>query len=194
MKKLDLEKLKEDHLSLGYEILNNLKTYPIEKCIDLALSRFDAHIIELEIYEKMEKKYYGEIIKDEMSKKVLGFHMNKCRNYICFFKNCLTTIFNDIPDSFPDKAKLGRKIKTRNVSEQLYDPPNLPVEFTLEELQEMPVQDKIRYLISDYKLSNLVTFELRKILNKLYAKEKFKHYEKAFLGRVPKLLNMNSKR
>jgi hypothetical protein len=178
MKKINFEKKQNEYRCLGHDILRDLKTYPIEKIVEIAIARFDTCKMQYEILEKIKKEY---CTKDEIAKRVLEYHINLCQSDLHFFNNYLVTKINDIHDSSPNKEKLIKKIKSRNLTEQIDDLANLPVFSTKEEWKGLSILQKINFLVSDYRLDNLIMFKERKLLKKMYTSEKFKHYEKAFL-------------
>jgi hypothetical protein len=176
MEKKEFEELKNYYLKLGNELHDSLKSYSIEESTELALKRFDMYLEEKEIYEKTVKAYRE---KDEISKKVLTFQKNRCKNNLRFYENLIVDKFNDMPYS-PNKVKLEKKINNRKIEKPLFDP-KLRVEITPEELLEMPIEKRIKYHMANYDLCNLIMSKLREILKEYYKKENIKRYKIAFL-------------
>lgn len=180
---------KNDYIKLVTEFYDNLNSYTIEECIELAIPGFDICSMELEIYEKIEKKYRYE---DEISKKVLTFQINRCQSNRWFYEDLIGSKFEEIHNNNPNKAKLEKKVKSRNIKKCLFKQPQLAVEFVAEELERMPVEKRIKYYTKNYELYSLILDELRKNLYMFYKRENIKRRKIAFLEYECNLLQEKS--
>jgi hypothetical protein len=111
MEKKD-EKSPSYYLKLANEYYNNLNIYSIEERVEFSLHMFNAYLMKIKLYKKIEKKYHT---KDKISNNILNFQMNKCQNELLSLEKYLDTKINEIPNNYPKKTTLEETIKLKKM-------------------------------------------------------------------------------